>query len=317
MDLTNLLKKSGPKIERSTLLRYSTTIGRLYKGMTDKEWNGSLDFLKDVNSVEKYIYGKNYKLGTTVDYFKSVNSFLKRLKGFEPLSKAYANLQGINKDLYDNEKGTNRLTERESKNWMDWKSVVQFDDFDTDEDQLLHALYTSIPPRRQEYKYLKFIKGKTKKQIGELTKDFNYLIVNKKGTPTEIILHRYKTVKRYGTFRIDLTEKNQLPIFQFSHLRDAVKHFANSSGIKSGDLVFPTSTGTVYSTFTHRINYLFRKTGKKVSSNLLRHSFASYWLDRKLTTNTMKLLAKYLGHSVETLSSYRKFTDSEESFEND
>ena len=91
-----------------------------------------------------------------------------------------------------------------------------------DEDNLLYTLYTAIPPRRLEYKYL--VKGKTQAYIDKLSKEYNYLVVSSKNQALQIIFHKYKTAKRYRTFVIDLTKPDQLPYLKFSLVRDAAKY---------------------------------------------------------------------------------------------
>jgi hypothetical protein len=194
---------------------------------------------------------------------------------------------------------------------VQWTELASLNQFDTDEDRLLHALYTAIPPRRHDYKYLKLIKIKQQKRKATLSKDFNWLVVNKQGNPTEIIINNYKTKKRYGTFTIDLRQPDQLPIFNFTKLRNSIKTFVQSSGIKSGELVFPTTGGNVYTTFSRRIEHIFKNTGRNVSSNILRHAFITYYTNKQISLNTIKLLSKYLGHSPTEFLSYRKLNADE------
>ena len=93
-------------------------------------------------------------------------------------------------------------------------------------------------------------------------------------------------------------------------MKNSIKSFirANST-IVNGDLIFPTTQGSVYKDFTTRINYTFRGLKpKKISANILRHSCATHYMNNKtITLNTIKLLATYLGHSPTTLLAYRRF----------
>ena len=82
-----------------------------------------------------------------------------------------------------------------------------------DEDNLLYTLYTAIPPRRLEYKYLKLVKGKTQAYIDKLSKEYNYLVVDAKNKAKSLIFHKYKTAKRYRTYFIDLTKPDAPPYF--------------------------------------------------------------------------------------------------------
>ena len=131
-----------------------------------------------------------------------------------------------------------------------------------DEDNLLYTLYTAIPPRRLEYKYLKLVKGKTQAYIDKLSKEYNYLVVDAKNKAQSLIFHKYKTAKRYTTFVINLTEPDLLPYLKFSLVRDAVKRFCDATKITNGELVFPDTFGKVYIDFTRRVNECFRATCK-------------------------------------------------------
>ena len=67
------------------------------------------------------------------------------------------------------ERGENILSDREQKNYVEWTDILMMptENLD-DEDNLLYTLYSAIPPRRLEYKYLKLIKGKTQAYIDKL-----------------------------------------------------------------------------------------------------------------------------------------------------
>lgn len=315
MDLTNLSNASAPKIEKSTLVQYAQNIGRIYSELSGKQWDGSLDWLYNINVIQAYIERKYKNTGTKLNYYKSINSFLKRQRGYEDLSKQYGELQNGVKNLVDIQRGRNKMSEREQQNMVDWSKIVSYNDPRwTDEDYLLFKLYTALPPRRLEaYSLLKFIKGKTTKQIQNLDKNFNYLIVNKNGNPTQIILNKYKTSKRYRTFTIHLTQPDQKPILRFSEIRDAVKRFMRATNIKNGDLVFPDIKGNVYGDFTRRVNSIFKGLGKNLSVDVLRHSFISFYANKKeISLNTIRMLTKYLGHSVSMFLEYRKFNDVKE-----
>ena len=183
-----------------------------------------------------------------------------------------------------------------------------------EEETLLVNLYRFIPPRRLlDYKVLTYVKNKTKEQIDKLDKDFNYITINKVDHPTSIVFNNYKTKKRYRTFTIDLTQADKPPFFNFSGLRTSITKFIKSTKFEDFDLFFPTTAGTVYGDFSRRVNFAFRLIkGKEISSNVLRHSFISYYSKKQLSTNTIKLLAKYLGHSVSEFLEYRKFEDEQE-----
>ena len=186
----------------------------------------------------------------------------------------------------------------------------------TDEDRLLHSLYTDIPPRRLEYRLLLLARRKTEPQALKLDKNYNYIVTNQNDTPTWIILNKYKTDYRYGTFQIDLQEKNS-PYFNFKNLVKNISTMIKNEDMKHMDPFFPTTQkakegqinvypssqfGTVW------LNHVFRNTGKKISVDILRHSFITNYFTRNpdATDKTIDLIAKRMGHTSAMFRSYRK-----------
>ena len=82
------------------------------------------------------------------------------------------------------------------------------------------------------------------------------------------------------------------------------------------DPFFVNTTGVMYinsnndSSFGRRVNEVFKNTGKKISVDILRHSFITNFLGKssfsKLSDNTLQMVASNLGHSSAMLMTYRK-----------
>ena len=161
---------------------------------------------------------------------------------------------------------------------------------------------------------MKFIKGKSVPEAQKLDKNFNYIVCNKNGNAIALIYNNYKTKKRYGQYTIDLTKPDQKPNFVFSEIKKAMKDFIKETNIHSNQLLFPNVNGNVNTKFSDRINNLFSMTKKKISVNILRHSFITDFIDKnpKLSDNTKNLMAKYLGHSSSMFDSYRRLDFSDE-----
>ena len=68
--------------------------------------------------------------------------------------------------------------------------------------------------------------------MNKLDKQYNYIVINKSGNATSVILNRYKTNKKYGRFIIDLTQPDKKPIFLFSEIRKAIKNFMKHKNIR-------------------------------------------------------------------------------------
>ena len=314
MDKTNLIKASGPKINEASLKKYANNIKRLYENMMKGPFDGDLSFLYSIDAVKEFIEHKYSKPSTRTDYLKSIASILKRINTYDDLAKQYSKLMMLEKNKYDDEKGNNELSAREKKNYVEWNDILNMPtDKLNDKNYLLYKLYTALPPRRLELKYLKLIKAKTKAYVDKLSKEYNYMVVDAKNNAQQIIYNKYTTAKVYKQFVVDLTQ-DDMPYLMFSEVREAVKRFIQGSDIKHNEFLFPNSEGDVYVDFTRVIHEAFKPLSpKKISSNILRHSFLSWAYNHKvISINVMQMLAKYMSHSPLEALSYRRFKNDNE-----
>ena len=339
LDKSSLVNSKYGEIKERSLKDYIRNIKLVYKHMTGEEFDCSnFDFARDIDGVEKAIEempkerqskdGKaNTMQSTKTKRYTAFKSILERLDGFHNEAKAYKKLQDESQKVVDINRGTNILSDRESKNWMNWKDIVKYNSANwTDEDRLIHGLYTLLPPRRLEYGLLKLARKKTLPEAQKMDDQFNYIVTNKKNNPTFIILNRYKTDFKYGQYIINLSDSDMLPLFNYSKLVKLIIAFMKNTNepMVNGDEFFVNSKGNMYinskgdSSFGSRINYVYRETGKKISVDILRHSFITEFLSKgfsNLTDNTLKNVATALGHSSAMLISYRKLKTPEERLE--
>ena len=309
-NLKNL--NSSQKVEKETLEGYIKNIGRIYKALSGEEWDCSdFTWLNATDVVIEHIENMKLENGTKRNYFNSIYSILRRIEGYSHLTTEYNKMKTFYGDMVDQARGQNKLTASEAKNILPWKTIVSYNDPTwTEEAKLLYKLYTAIPPRRlKDYGLMKYIKNKSVPTVRKLDKYYNYLVVNKNSNPIALVINNYKTKKRYGTYTVDLTLSDQKPHFRFSEIKKAIKSFAKETNIKSGELVFPNTKGKPYRrNFTTWLHFLFKALNKKISVNLLRHSFISNFLQKNpsVTDNTVKKMASVMGHNPNTFRSYRK-----------
>jgi site-specific recombinase XerD len=86
--------------------------------------------------------------------------------------------------------------------------------------------------------------------------------------------------------------------------------------MKHNDPFFVNKNGKMFvnessdNSFGKRINEVFKNTGKKISCNILRHSFITDFLGKssfsKMKDNTLEEVSKCLGHSAQMFQSYRR-----------
>ena len=155
---------------------------------------------------------------------------------------------------------------------------------------LMVSLYSLIPPCRNDLMDVKFCLYDKKKD--------NYFFKTDEGAGF-IILNHYKTMKTYGTCKMDLPSRVTKLIDKF------IDKFQPPS-----PFIFYNRQGGVYkeSTFSNHITDIFTKhTDKHINIQTLRKIYATHSTFESIekTKNT----ARKMGHSVETHYTYKKNND--------
>lgn len=301
---TEPLVDKGHPVSEKTITRYIENVTRLRAHMSIKGVF-STSFLKNTNKVSKFIEKEYPNKNTQMTYFKSIVSLARRIGLADTIVNVYSKkMMKIKHDL-DRERGENKMSQKEKKNFLDWDDLKNFEDPDwTPKERLIHSLYTSIPPRRLEYRDLVLI-GKGKNiDIDDLSGG-NLVVTTRRGLPTKIVLHSYKTSKTYGKYTLMLGRHND-EYHNLTKLRNDIENYIKHQNLESDDFFF---TKTERENFTNVINKVFKKTGKKISVDILRQSFASQFNDKKLTSNQLKQFSKEMGHSKSEFLNYRKFKE--------
>jgi hypothetical protein len=302
---------NGIPVESKTLEGYLKKIGNIYKRMNNEDWDcNNFDWLKKTDKVIDFLEDDDRSPGTKQNNFNAIYSILRRIEGYDNIVGTYKEVLGKWTNTVKHGRGTNLLSDREQVSFMPWNKIVKFNDTSwTEEARLLFKLYTAIPPRRnKDYSHMKYIKGKSVPAVMELDKFYNYIVVNKNGNPIALVINNYKTKKVYKTYTVDLTLGDLKPHFRFSEIRTAIKKFAKATGINSNELVFPNTKGDIYQQFTPYVNFLFKSTGKRISVNILRHSFITEFLAKNplVNDNTIKKMSHSMGNSIEMFRNYRR-----------
>jgi hypothetical protein len=125
-----------------------------------------------------------------------------------------------------------------------------------------------------------------------LDENFNFILINKKKKMAQLVLQKYKTAKTYGVKKIDLNAEVSAALIKYypAILMFSPDHFLLVKEGKNGN---ESVTRNYYTKFLFRI---FKKTGKAVSSTMIRHSIVSdaYKIDQA------EDLANVMGHSIQT-----------------
>jgi len=279
-------------------------------------------FLNHFDSVKIHIYERNKNLNTVFSKFRSIYSFLKRLDvGYasddlridrvKELAAMYEREQRAMNEKNTEARGENLLSGTQIKNYVAWEDILAYRGENwSSNDKLLYAFLTLMPPRRMEYALLKVVKMSPEKAM-RADRNFNYVVLNERGSPVLIIYNRYKTGKTYGQYLVNLVRKDEVPFMRQKLKVELSRYLESVRPIENGMLLFGRADGKVDGNFSQRIMKLFEGTGKNVGGNVLRHSFITWFLQNKpnVSDNELKEVALAMGHSLEMFRSYRKIVE--------
>lgn len=294
------LKQSRNSLSDGSIKTYKSILSTLYKKMNDK------------NSIEE----KDDLQGF---FCKSPKETLKFLKDIS-LSKRKTTLSALvvlcfnnekAKDIYreqliedsdkhreDQKENGNEMSEKQKENWVDWKDVVNIHnqlgkevsplfskpnltsgDFMKLQDYIILSLYVLQDPRRSlDYVSMR-IKNIDKKNTTE-----NYI------DGKNFVFNNYKTKSLYGQQKIPISTKLKTLLNKWLKINPTEYLLVSPTSGKPLNIV----------QLNQRLNKIF---GKKIGSNMLRHSYITSLYD----VEKMNKIATNMAHSTqEALSTYAK-----------
>ena len=283
------LLEKRPNLSEKSLVTYISTLTNLPKKLNDNPKN--ISYFSD--NVKKIISFLEHKPSRSR---KSVLSPLYVLTDKEE----YKILMNSDIQLFNENSKKQEKTEKEIKNWIKWEDVskkhvvlqsvfnmgVKSSDLyiKTLSDMNLYvllSLYVMIPPRRcLDYAVLKH-------QNYDKQKD-NYVDLKKK----VIVFNEYKTSKKYGTQTFPIP-KNLLLV-----LKQWIKILNRETELVNSDYVIVTEDHNTVE-ITKLLNGIFKP--KRVSCNMLRHSYVTYYYENKKgipSLEELEQLASQMAHSV-------------------
>lgn len=300
--LVKNLKESRNNLSESSIKTYKSILSNLYKKVSGEDIGEDIDIreymCKNVNNVLKHLEDNH---SNNLSRRKTILSALVVLcSNNEKVKDKYRGqlLEDGEKFKEEEKKNSNVKSEKEEKNWIDWPDVINVhtqlgkeisplmsknkvsdSEFNKIQDYILLSLYVLQDPRRSmDYACMKI------KNINKKSTDENYI------DGKNFVFNKYKTAGLYGQQKIPINPKLK------TLLNKWVK-FTPYDYL----LVSPISGKCLsVSQITHRLNSIF---GKKVSSNMLRHSYLSHLYP----VEQMKEVARNMGHSVnEAIDTYAK-----------
>lgn len=280
----------------STAKNYIANVSRIFKQITGATFNGSAIQLKEFDDVKKtvnFIQNLNKSQSTKNNLINSITSILKLFPAKATQYQAYSKINTAQALAVINKRKLNATTPAQEARLLKWLTIVsKLDDIKNIEERAIYGLFTLINPRRSgTHRIIK---------IGGFNNTDNILKMDGK-TPDSLILNDYKTSDQYGQFIFKLPRK----------LKMILKFYIISKGKSTGDYLFTAPQGGLYqpSAFSKLITDTFEKyTGKRLTTTLLRISFASHFFTLPISNTEARVEAEARanGHSVKQFRLYKK-----------
>lgn len=300
--LLSKIKTQRPKLSDSSLRSYKSVLSSLYRRLRPNtdfncdvfETNSEeiITFLKDVPPQHR-----KTKLSALLVAVEACNPSSPTIDKYRELMMSDANTSREHDRLQVK-------SQKQEENWLSWNEIktvwsnlkkqvaplfskerMTTSEFQQLQDFVILSVYTLIKPRRiQDYTELK-IKNVDKSDTG---KD-NY--IDKK----QFVFRTYKTAKTYNEQRVDIPPSLKTILNKWIRINPFEYLFVDVNG---NQLSQPQ--------LTLRLNRIFSSTGRKVSANILRHSYLSELLKDMPALSKLDAIAREMGHDFNQQILYAK-----------
>jgi len=291
MNIKETIRSVKPNVTESTLSSYSQNLNKIMKTLEKKD----LDFLENFKKIEEAI--KDLSPLTQRNYYNAIIVYLQAIKGDQKVIDEYVAIRDKHNDDYQAFTKTNTKSKKQEKNWIteeELNDVLEYQkSFDLQKYMLLR-LYMRYPLRNDMRDMMLMTYGKYMKMKDEDKKGNNYFLKRQKPLAYFFALNRYKTAGSYGEKIIEID----------ASLNKEIGAFLRKSGHTS--YLFTKKSGGPFSSieFSKYVNSIFKKTGKNISTTMIRHMMATISGGEAL--KKQKELASNMGHSVEMNTDYIK-----------
>jgi integrase len=242
-----------------------------YLRWLQSELNGGrdgLDFLKNIETVVEHIENTDYSDNSKKLIYSTIVSTLRDREAFADVLPVYqAVMTEYAQQVFERAK-EQKATEAQEEAYLPWKDILaavdkhfeSMDDLAGLQDYLILSLYTLNAPVRLDYAGMKVAKK------GEEPKEGNVCVMGPRSG--EFIFREFKTANKMGEQRIKIAPK----------LFKIINEWLKLSPDPSVLLLNKNGSPMVENTLGKRITELFEGlTGKKISVNALRHSYATHY----------------------------------------
>lgn len=212
--------------------------------------------------------------------------------------KTYSDFQSETSQAINDRYMAAEPSDKERRNWVPWEDVLakerelaatEFGSYD----HLLLGMYTHIEPLRQDFGALRILVDREPPAGAR----GNYLAIAADGSWGKLVLNKYKTAKRYGTYERDLPPALLAIITANLIAHPRAYLFVDESGM-------PYAVKNSFTQFSNRA--LKRLFGKNLTVSMLRHSHISAVDFNAATPGELLQKAKNMGHSLPMQQLYRR-----------
>jgi hypothetical protein len=299
-----MLKKFKPDLSDKSLKVYNNTINKILK---DLDGCDDLECLKDTKKVIKYLDSKDVSFLTKRNYYNTIIVFLQAKNKPENIIKIYQDKRDKLNDEYTEFQKSGKKSEKQEKSWAtldelnDVKNKLRIEtdkinkkddytkkDLQTVQNYFILTFYLNTP-LRNDLNNTKVIKlNQYNKLSEEEKKESNYMVY---GSKNFLSLSQYKTAKKYGLKKIDLSN-------------DIIKAFRlwyDKFNPNKEYLLINLNTKEPMTShqLTLTLTKLFKKyLNKNISTTMLRHIVLSEKFGD--VKKEMKEMADKMGHDVNT-----------------
>jgi len=285
---TEIIKKQKPYLKDISVSQYVKSIERLSQNLKpEDEPMESFDFIRDDDKVEVFL--SKFSFTTRRNYYSAIITLLQsEEKPDKDLINKYSKIVRDTNTKYVEQNETGVVSDKQKDKLLPMEKINSLlEALKKEKSQMEYILFKllSIYHLRNEVATLqKITPTEYKKLTAEDKGGNNYLVVGTK----KITIYRndYKTKKKYGTIKIDITDKE----FQ--------KEFRTYLDTLKNNIVFPYNDAMMSKKrLTNHLMYYSRKhIGVGISTTMLAKSILSHKYSEKV--EGQKLDAAARGHSV-------------------
>ncbi len=316
-------RKSDDAKTDITIKNYVSKLNSVSNAVLGHPFDGDASFLVEdprvvINALKNYVSPKTKQLLSPLslkDYFASIVVVLQALHVDPAIIKQYQTVMQEGIKHVEQERGENRMSEKEKEIYLPLKTVMKDLDAYTytkagqkgayDTEKLVNYVIGCLYFRnkeliaRNDYAEMKLVN--IKKPLKDLNDKFNYLRYNPQtNSVVQFVMLNYKTKAKYHRQEFDISPD----------LRKVLNAYIAVTNKQAGDFLFTTSTGKQYqnSNFGKRIQQAMHEiTGKAFGVDMIRQIHIRAFMESKHTKNERRDFAKKFLHSEDIQSEYDKF----------